>query len=131
MLSEILCRSCYKIPALPVECNVKSKQVFSTDCTWLYKGSLGARWEKLNINILLNLYLSFVMHVYSFKPYNVRVIITKFLIVKYECLTKQIGDGNKAHDYTRGIYGVIDIVTPILSPSGGLLIYFKSIWGGA
>ena len=51
------------------------------------------------------------MHVYSFKPYNVRVIITKFLIVKYECLTKQIGDGNKAHDYTRGIYSVIDIVT--------------------
>ena len=39
------------------------------------------------------------MPVYSFKPYNVRVIITKFLIVKYECLTKQIGDGNKAHDY--------------------------------
>ena len=52
------------------------------------------------------------MPVYSFKPYNVRVIITKFLIVKYECLTKQIGDGNKAHDYTRGIYSVIDIVTP-------------------
>ena len=51
------------------------------------------------------------MPVYSFKPYNVRVIITKFLIVKYECLTKQIGDGNKAHDYTRGIYSVIDIVT--------------------
>ena len=50
------------------------------------------------------------MPVYSFKPYNVRVIITKFLIVKYECLTKQIGDGNKAHDYTRGIYSVIDIV---------------------
>ena len=60
----------------------------------------------------VNLYLSFVMPVYSFKPYNVRVIITKFLIVKYECLTKQIGDGNKAHDYTRGIYSVIDIVTP-------------------
>ena len=52
------------------------------------------------------------MPVYSFKPYNVRVINTKFLIVKYECLTKQFGDGNKAHDYTRGIYSVIDIVTP-------------------
>ena len=52
------------------------------------------------------------MPVYSFKPYNVRVINTKFLIVKYECLTKQFGDGNKAHDYTRGIYSVIDTVTP-------------------
>ena len=27
-------------------------------------------------------------------------------------MTKQIGDGNKAHDYTRGISSVIDIVTP-------------------
>ena len=62
------------------------------------------------------------MPVYSFKPYNVRVIITKFLIVKYECLTKQIGDGNKVHGYTRGIYSVIDTINPILSPSGGLLI---------
>ena len=50
------------------------------------------------------------------------MIITKFLIVKYECFTKQIGDGNKAHDYTRGIYSVIDTINSILGPSGGLFI---------
>ena len=71
------------------------------------------------------------MPVYSLKPYNVRVIITKFLIEKYECLTKQIGDGNKANDYTRGIYSVINWYRNSYIKSLKGLIYFKSIWGGA